>query len=1362
MNGARELAANSHSLAPSVAAPFSHRIYWRRKLAGATGTGGILPDYARTRPAAGGRERVPFSLPARTSAQVERIAGASALSTFVILLAGAKVWLRQYAGTSDLLVMAPPYPDGKTHEPVPLRTNLSGDLTFREIVLRVRRTVAEAYAHQDFPVEAGPGTAPLALVFDGLHDRECAGQCDLLFSFRRGATGIDGAIVYDAALFKLETIRRLAEQYLYLQDLLTARPQERLSGLELVSTEERNQLLGAFNPRRRNHYPLHESLDQLFQEQAARGPKRIAAGEGNRAICYGELNQRANRLARFLRRLGAEPNQFVGIYAARGIDFLIGMLGVLKAGSAYLPIDPDYPEERVRFMVGNSQIRTLLVSQALRGSFLQGRADDSLERLVLLDGSTGLSAPEKERSILIHPAADWDAESSDNLSSVNAPSDLAYLLYTSGSTGRPKGAMIRHDGAINHIYAQFEALGFHRDSAFLQSAPSSSDISVWQFLAPLLIGGRTVIADRETVCDPAALFDLIRAEKVTVIELVPLILNELLAHVESLPAEERKLPALEHAMVTGEAVSAPLVNRWFNLYPGIPLVNAYGPTEASDDICQSVLTRPLPAEQRSVPIGSPLANLALYILDRNLQLLPIGAPGEICVSGIGVGAGYWRDEEKTAASFVANPYAGDGRGAVLYRTGDLGRWDGDGAIEFLGRSDDQVKVRGYRIELGEVEAALRECPGVSDAAVSLEEEAGGSKKLAAYLVRSVCQNGGPSSEWLLKLRAFLASRLPDFMMPAAFVIMESLPRTANGKVDRRKLPAAEGAAEIHVPPRTPVETLLAEVWAEVLRRERVGIHDNFFAIGGDSIQSIQVVARARQKGVKLTVRQIFENQTIAGLAGLAGVGESAMAEQGAVAGPVPLTPIQHWFFQEEFPEPHHYNQSVLLETGLGVKAEWLRQAMVKLVEHHDALRLRFRRDAAGWTQSLGSSDNPAEHLAFSDIDLAGLPAAEQAARLESRAAAEQTALDPGEGKLTRVTFFQRGEGEPGRLLIVIHHLAVDGVSWRVLLSDLELAYKQLERGEAIRLPPKSSSFKQWSERLSGQAERMTASGEAEHWLAQPGRAIDRLPRDFAGGASTEARAAHRVASLGTIETELLLRQIPAAFSAGVNEVLLTAMMRAFADWTGRRSLRLDLEGHGRQELFNDIDLSHTVGWFTALFPVVLDLGTRADPADQVKAIREQLRSIPREGIGYGALRYLSPDPEVRSRFAALPRSEVCFNYLGQFDDLFSGSMFLRQAAERPGPERSPLGKLSYLLEINAMVVGGCLKIDWTYDRDSHRPETIDRLAGNMAEALRTFLRPRAEALNGNARYEPSQFPAARLSADKLNAFIGRLKARGQK
>jgi non-ribosomal peptide synthase protein (TIGR01720 family) len=872
----------------------------------------------------------------------------------------------------------------------------------------------------------------------------------------------------------------------------------------------------------------------------------------------------------------------------------------------------------------------------------------------------------------------------------------------------------------------------------LQKYSISFDTSVAEILYPLVSGAALVVARPGGQYDIGYLIELVRDRSVTAIDIVPTMLK---AMVE----DSRIASCASLRLVTcgGEALSVELEQQVRDRMPAVELANVYGPTEAT---ITATYYRCEPRSRRSsVPIGRPIANTQLYILDKNLQPVPVGVTGEIYIGGYALAVGYQNQPELTAAAFIPNPFS-DEPGARMYKTGDLGRYLDDGNIEYAGRADEQVKLRGFRIELGEIEACLRRHTAVKDAAAMVREDEAGQKRLVAYAALQ-----GASTTTPQRLRDYLKEALPEHMIPAAIVMVNELPLTASGKIDRNALPAPDVTRpELeadYAEPRSEVEKELVRIWQEALGVDRVGINDNFFALGGDSILSIQIIARAREAGIEVTPKQIFKHQTISGLARVAAAPQSFAARPERVKGMAPLTPIQHWFFEQELEEPHHYNQALVLEVKRDARASILEKAFERVVEHHDALRLRFDLKGQGWQQSPAPRET---HQVFRRVGMSHLAEREQAAEIERIANHAQASLDLRGGPIIRAVCFDLGARSGNRLLTVIHHLAVDGVSWRVLLEDLHRACEQLEQGEEVRLPRKTLSFKRWAELLAERAQADDVLGELEYWTAPPRYQASKLPVDYVGEANTVADARSVVARLTAEETRRLLQEVPAAYRTQINDALLAALAMALAGWTGESRLLLDLEGHGREEIVDGADVSRTVGWFTTIFPVLIELNDASDVGQTLRSVKEQLRRIPNRGIGYGLLRYLSADRAARERLKDLPQPEISFNYLGQLDRAIDRSSLFALAEQSAGDSRSGLARRSHLIELDASVTGGRLEIEWAYGSRIHSRETIERLAATFIEKLRSLI---AHCSSADSVWStPSDFPLARLDQMTLDRF----------
>lgn len=752
-----------------------------------------------------------------------------------------------------------------------MKISLDKTLQLSAIQADVRRLIeseSNVLVSPEVMTEAWSGCLVILDLMDGYSVQSglLESRADLCIWFKKNLAELSARIDYNAKLYRHSSIAPLARQLAHLMsEVATARADLFLRDITYFGQEERHRLIYGFNSSR-VAFPKNVTMTSLIENRCDMSPDTICVIHNDQRMTFAELDSMSSKVAGLLVNLGISPGHFVAILDYRGIDFVVAMLAIWKAGAAYIPIDPSYPEDRVRYMLTDSEVSVAIAGVRAVSRFSKTLAQcGSLRNLVsisnqpdqaFLNGNIQSFGPNVLHSTASLPRGVRRAE----------PVDPAYMIYTSGSTGRPKGAIIRHDGAVNHLLAQADMLVERTVSRFLQSAPSSSDISVWQFVAPLAFGGVVVIVD--DVTDVEQLHTLVQVNKLTIIELVPAIFKYFIDYASSLSSQDRRLPSLCWAMVTGESVSAELVNAWLSLYPEIPVLNAYGPTEAADDITQAIIRRPLPPNQINVSIGHPLANLDIYILDEDMRPLPVGAPGEICVAGIGVGNGYWKQPEKTYEVFVPNPFP-KAAGATIYRTGDIGRWRDDGTLECFGRLDNQVQLRGFRIELQEIENTLRKHDGISDAVVQVFHNGKGDGQLVGFIV--------PQNESLkdTELQTYLGMSLPTHMIPSVFVTLDRLPLNPAGKIDRKALIAPPGQHPSHKrthpysAPKTPVEQTLANVWCSVLSVDQVSRDDNFFALGGDSLSAVAVAVAAREVGLHLKSTSVFARPTLAGLADIA-------------------------------------------------------------------------------------------------------------------------------------------------------------------------------------------------------------------------------------------------------------------------------------------------------------------------------------------------------------------------------------------------------------------------------------------------------------------------------------------------------------
>ena len=1344
--------------------------YWIAHLAGAPEVLDLPADRPRPQVQRYRGQTLKFAVGDRLTAEIKQLARAAEATLFMALFGGFGVLLGRYARVTDLVVGTPIANRDRTElerligffvNTLPLRLDLSGNPTVEELLARVRATALAAYEHKDAPFEhiverlkpeRSLSHAPLfqamfvlqnapvpdAVVEDlrleMLDPETVAAKFDLTLSLEEVGDGLRGIVEYNTDLFDAATIQRFIGHYQRLLAAMAAEPPRRIADLPLLGEAERRRILLEWNraaqPARAGGPCL---AHHLFEEQAEANPDRIALAHGGASLSYGALNRRANRIAHRLLRLGVVPEAPVGLCAEPSFDMIAGLLGILKAGGAYVPLLPDTPPERRDFILAETGAKLVLSQTAFVGA------------------AQAVSFAE----LLAEPAPDT------NPGVAVQPDNLAYIVHTSGSTGRPKGVEVSHGNLAGSTLARREYYDAPL-AGLLLLQPVVFDIAAGGIFWTLAQGGCLHLEPRGLAQDPGQLLQRIAATQVSHLILLPLLYAPLLEL-----AAPAQLAALRVVVVGGEQMPAGLAARHASAAPGAALFNEYGPTETT--IWSSVFRLDGTDRRTPVPIGRPTDGTRFYILDERLHPAPVGVPGELYIGGKQVSRGYRAQAALTAQSFVPDPFGESfdtsGGGGRLYRSGDIARYREDGNVEFLGRRDGQVKIRGFRIELGEIEAVLREHPAVAEAAVVADEQ-GPAKRLVAYVV---ADSGAGGHELIPALQAFLKSRLPDYMAPSAFARLAALPLTANGKLDKRALPSPEriGAESDYQPPRTPTETLLADIWRAVLGVERVGIADNFFALGGDSILSIQIVSRANRAGLGLTVKQLFQHQTIEELARTAPERPKVQAEQGTLQGPFALTPIQLAFFEGRPPRPHHFNQSVLLKVVPGLDADRLEQATHALLMHHDLLRARFHWEDGAAQAEIAESNGG---IPFHSVDLAGLAGDEKTAALAADAERLQTSLDLAAGPLLRVALYRMGGGQPDRLLFIVHHLVVDGVSWRILLGDLDIALAQLARGEPVALPPKTTAFPYWAARLRDYAGSAPALAELDYWREQAGAPVARLAPDYPAGAdaNTVDSADHVTLALPADLTQSLLVDVPEVYRTQVNDILLAALARTFArrscaassfdtpsfDTSGGESaLRIVMEGHGREELFDEVDVSRTVGWFTTGFPLLLRTVADEPPAASLQRVKETLRAIPGRGLGYGVLRHLCPAPEIRAALAAGDTADISFNYLGRFDQPSGDSVLLGEASEPTGSDQALAGRRRFLLEINGILSEGQLRMTWTYSTRLHRRGTVERLAADFFAELETLVRHCRE--DGAGGYTASDFPLAQADGPTLDRLFQR-------
>ncbi|MEU5713241.1 amino acid adenylation domain-containing protein [Streptomyces flaveolus] len=1145
---------------------------------------------------------------------------------------------------------------------------------------------AEAYG-----LDVGAAKFDLALSLAERHDE-------------RGApAGIGGSLVFATEVFDRTSAETLVERLVRLLEWTAENPDGSPARWDVLTPEEHTRILTEWNDS--GEPAVRTTFVDLFEQRVRQAPQATAAEFGDHSLTYDQLNARANQLARWLISQGVGPEKRVAISLPRSLDWLIAVLAVMKSGGAYIPVDPEYPADRITYMLEDSRPVHVLATPL-----------DELPLDTL--ATTDITDTERTAPLL-----------------TDSP---AYVIYTSGSTGRPKGVVVTHSGLPALAAGQIERFGVDSGSRVLQFASPSFDAAVSEVCMALLAGARLVMAPADQLLPGEPLTAVLARHRVTHATIPP-------AALPVLP--EDGLPAGMTLVVAGEACPPALVDTWS---AGRRMINAYGPTETT--VC-ATMSRPLSGAV-TPPIGTPILGASVYVLDARLRPVPAGVPGELYVSGAGLARGYLNRPGLTAGRFVADPFGAPGD--RMYRTGDLVRWRNDGQLEFVGRADHQVKIRGFRIEPGEIEAVLAAHPGVRQAAVVVREDRPGDRRIVAYAVTDA-----PAGE----LRALAAERLPEYMVPSAIVPLDALPLTPNGKLDHKALPAPQygdrngpGRA-----PRTAQEEILCALFAEVLGLEQADPDAGFFELGGDSILAIQLVGRARRAGLEFTARDVFAHRSAARLAVVArAVEQDAPAVTDDGTGEVVATPIMHWL-RGLGGAWSGFNQSMTVRVPAGAEAGRIAEALQALLDRHDVLRLRACPQAEGRRLEVREATRVRAADLLHRVDARGLDGRELIALMTAEGEAARQLLAPEDGSVVRFVWYDRGADRPGLLLLLAHHLVVDGVSWRILLADLAAAW----HGE--ELAPVPTSFRRWAAALASAAPARRP--ELPLWqdiVATPDPLLGSRALDAARDTAVTTR--QLTLTLAPEDTEPLLTDVPAAVHGGVNDVLLTALALAVREHRRGRgqhapALLVDLEGHGREELGEGVDLSRTVGWFTSLCPVRVEPGDGPLP-DALKRVKEQLRALPDHGIGYGLLRHL--DHESAAVLGGCPTPQIGFNYLGRMsagaapaaEGEFAASADWAAVSGAPAPApRDPDMPVAHALEVNSVTLdrpgGPELTATWTWPQELFDETAVRALAAGWFDALRALTESvRARQTGG---FTPSDLDLVSLSQDEIDDLEAELR-----
>ncbi|MEM9135971.1 MAG: amino acid adenylation domain-containing protein [Cyanobacteria bacterium P01_F01_bin.42] len=1337
--------------------------YWKTQLADAPTQLELPTDYSRPVTQTTGGETHHFEIPSELAHSLEHLSRQQSVTLFMTLLGAFKVLLYRYSQQSDLLVGTPianrQHPEfeglmGLFVNTLVLRTNLEDNPSFTALLEQIRNTALDAYANQDVPfdqvidaleidrsasqtplfqvmfvLQNAPLTysSPSGLNWEAVSLQGETAKFDLTLSMTPEKDRIRGGFEYRSDLFDSATIERMAGHFIQILEAIAQQPQQRVSNLNLLTPAEKQQLQTWQNPHP-NIVSAGLTIPQAWTQQVEANPEAIALVYKNQRFTYETLERQSSRLANVLIERGVTLESSVGIWVQRDPHSIVAMLAILKAGGHYVPLDPSYPEPRLQQMIQETKMELLLTTCE------HAVVPASLSCETLWVGDSAIASHSSTSPIV--------AISSDT---------LAYILYTSGSTGIPKGVSIPHSGVVR-LVKETNYVSLDCNEVILQAAPLTFDASTFEIWGALLNGGRVVLSPQAQP-NLSELAELIQSKEITTLWLT--------AGLFRLMVEEQPeaLFTVRQLLAGGDVLSVPHIKTALEqMMPG-RVINGYGPTENTTFSCCYPMDDP-DGLDKSVPIGTAIAQTQTYVLDQHFEPVPVGVPGELFLGGAGLARGYLNRPDLTAERFVPNPFWRPNVPGTntLYRTGDRVRYSTNGEIEYLGRLDLQVKIRGFRFELGEVESAIQQHPQVQGAIAKRMPHPAGHDCLVAYVVANNLSNA--------EIRSYLETKLPDYMLPSQWVWVEALPLTKNGKVDRQALPEPDwqSASENITAPQTDIERSLAHVWETILNRSPIGIHENFFELGGDSIMAIQIVSRARNAGINLSPQQLFQHQTVATLAAaveLQGDQSLTIAQQGTVTGSCELSPIQRWFFNQNLAQPNHFNQALYLELPREYDRVALESAIQAVIEYHDGLHVRFQHHESDWIAQLPEERNIASvHW----VDLSSSSEDEQNQQIAQQVQQWETSLNLTQGSLVKVGGFKLDSNRSDQLTIIIHHLAVDGISWRILLQDIGQAYHQISQGEDWTAPIKTLSLPQWSEWLQQQAAELAKPdvepSDTLHSPPQPPNSGGRvsLPTDYEKGENTVAAAQKIAIALSSEETQRLINQIPqAAMQAQGSQTwlrLLTALVQSLKEWSGDSQVQIDLESHGRTPAGNDVeaplfpDLSHTVGWFTYLYTAQLQLAETGTLQQWIEEIQSQWQQAARQGWEHWLTSAYLDDVDSNPQ----PLKDICFNYLGQFDS--QGGF---KQLDYPGQTISPENQRPYLIEVNCWIKDKVFEMEWVYSRNHFRPETIQTVADAYLRSLRALieqmLAPDPEA---SEVAQPDDFSLVDLDQSALDAVLSKV------
>jgi amino acid adenylation domain-containing protein/non-ribosomal peptide synthase protein (TIGR01720 family) len=1304
--------------------------YWKKKLGNNLASLKLPYDRPLPNELTYKGEHLTFKISNEIIGELNKICRQNGATMFMLMLTAWKILFMRYCNQDEIVIGIPVA--GRSHQgtegligmfvnTLVIRTFLSSSLTFEEALAEVKKGCLEAYAHQDLPFEtlvsALKPTRDLSRVplfevmFNWLNFYENPEEIarstnilskvglnleqmsvennltkfDISLILSENENGLSGVVEFNTMLFDKITIERMLKNFEQLLKSILNFKGNQIGKLPILFSKEKAQIL-EYSQNLTEKVENVFTATQYFEKQAKENPQNTAVLFKNESLTYQELEERANQLAHFLIAKGIGAEKTVGVCLERSLEMVIATVAVVKTGAAYVPLDPEYPAERIRYMIEDSKAELLLTTADFISLFVENN------NLVIDLNMIKDEIAEKPKT---------------NPENKVVADNLFYIIYTSGSTGMPKGSMNTHRGVCNRLLWMQNHYCFENSDRILQMSSFGFDFSNWEIFGTLAAGAVLIIPEPGAQHDFDYVAKLVQEQNITIAHFVP---SQLQLFLESKNVNNCR--SLKRIFCGGEALSKQLVEKCLSKLSAT-LHNQYGPTETSIDV--TYWDYPDNYAQEVIPIGQPNANNRVYILDSFGTPVPIGSIGEIFIAGEAPGRGYIGKPADTAERFMPDPFPLK-PGERMYKTGDLGKFNNQGQIEYTGRADYQLKLRGFRIEPGEIEKVLVESRLVKDVTVTLYKPTEPEEKLVAYLVIT-----DGITVTIQDLRELLALKLPHYMIPSAFVIMEKLPLTANGKLDRQALPDPEkqtlDLGSDFERPTSEIEEKLCKVWTEVLGLETVGINDNFFALGGDSILSIQIVVKAREYGLNFNPRQIFKYQTISELSPFTDYKQKIKAEQGVLEGKFLLSPIQEDFFERKLEEPNNYSQAILIDVGSEIEPQIIKHCVEILINHHDVLRSRFQQ-ADGFYEQIILKHEPAEF--FDVTDLSNYTKEKQQVLLAAAVDQTRKQIFIDKGPVFKAHLINFGQTEGWRLLLAAHHLVVDGVSWRLIGDHLSKLYQSASKNEKPGLGEKTCSYNQWSSMIRSSFEHEKAFTKAAVWLNNLGNSEILWKVDEPEGENAEQFSERVSNRLDSDETAILLNEIPKSYNSQIINLLLIAWMRAVNEWTGGEKVLVAVEGHGRDEV-ESIDVTATVGWFTTVTPILLHLAENESLPGQINKNAEIIKNCLDNGFFFRHLKQFGTETE-RDHLRNEWQPKVSFNYLGQIRNNESVHQSWKLAAESPGGSIVNRNQRQYELDVNLLVIDGKLESNITFSNRRYQTENIIKLLNLFNENLKYLIR----------------------------------------